>query len=141
MTNTRSKKLVEPKKTPKKTPIPRPNGRGALLVGGNYGNKGGGRRPEEVEQLATTLSYEEMIPKMRSLVNDPTSQPRTVIAAASQILGLVPKKADNSVPLDHVRLLCQSYSQQVMQIVAEIVPDSFLVIQARVEDTLNQIGV
>lgn len=49
-------------------------------------------------------------------------------------------KDEMTLTTDQVKALCQSYSQQVMQIVAELVPDSFLAIQARVEQTLAEIG-
>jgi hypothetical protein len=40
-----------PAKSP--TLTPQPNGRGALLVGGNWGNRGGGRRPDWLKQRMT----------------------------------------------------------------------------------------
>lgn len=140
--NTRSKKLAKPKKTTAKsttiTKVPQPRG-GSLNSGGTPGNKGGGRHPNEVIQLATTLSFEELIPRLRELINDQSTPAKTVVSACAAIIGLVPKK-EEGLPPDRVRALCQSYSQQVMQIVAEIVPDAFLAIQARVEEQLAQVG-
>lgn len=54
--NNRAKQLGKRKKTPVKTPVKvaQPHG-GALLVGGNYGNKGGGRLKEEVRRAYLEL--------------------------------------------------------------------------------------
>lgn len=54
-TNKQKRKgLTKPpsKQRPKQRPhlIPRPNGRGALLSGGQLGNKGGGRSPSELRE-------------------------------------------------------------------------------------------
>lgn len=139
--NNRSKQLGKPRKTTKKTAIALPNGRGALLPGGQYGNKGGGRRPDEVRELATQLSYDEIIPKLKELINDKETPPKTVVSACTAILGLVPRKDEGALTSEQVKGLCQAYSATVMQIVAEETPDAFLRIQARMEEQLARVGV
>lgn len=57
-----------PDKSPRSSPAPlvrQPHG-GALLRGGNWGNRGGGRPPSAIK-AAMRASFEEMLPRLRKL--------------------------------------------------------------------------
>lgn len=61
--------------------IPQPGGKGALLSGGIFGHRGGGGRPPSVVREIARESFAERIPRLTAIIDDPTSQPRDVIAA------------------------------------------------------------
>lgn len=109
---------------------------GGCLQTGNPGNKGGGRRPDEVRQLAAQLSYDQIIPKLQELINNPATPPKTVVTACAAILGLVPRKDEGTFTAEQVKALCQAYASNVLAIVAEEAPSKFAAIQARVDRVL-----
>lgn len=175
MANTRSKKLVKPKKTTAKSTavakVPQPHG-GALNVGGTPGNKGGGRLKEEVRNAYLSLGatkghavvssvldgkvqiryvgecpqckFTGLIPEgleLQAIIDQVKSTVDQQLKANDQALKYgLGTQDEMTLTSDQVKALCQSYSQSVMQIVAELVPDAFLAIQSRVEETLSQVG-
>jgi len=110
-------KLGTTKTTAKSTgiaKIPQPHG-GALNAGGTPGNPGGGRRPDHIRQLAVDVGYEEAIPKLRQIINDPLSAPKSVISACVAVLGLVPRKDEADIT-QHPQL------QQLVRALREVIP-------------------
>ncbi len=70
--------------TERKTAIPRADGRGALLPGGQFGNKGGGSTPNELRTLMRgTLST--IIPMVQAMAVDPELSPKERLAAADML--------------------------------------------------------
>lgn len=81
-------------KSPTQSPIdrralvPRANGRGAILQGGNYGNSGGGRPKSEVREAALQ-GADLAIPILVAMLNDKTlraTNPGVVAQAADKLL-------------------------------------------------------
>lgn len=136
--------MARPKAKAKKTPVKtsdvttviQPHG-GALQVG-NPGNVGGtGRPPNAIrESMRGTLS--KILPEIEAKYKSGIVEPLDFANFLAKYgLGT---KDEMTLTSEQVKGLCQAYSANVMQIVAEIVPDAFLAIQARVEEQLAQVG-
>lgn len=93
-TNKKQKATKTTAKSTAMAKVPQPHG-GALNAGGTPGNPGGGRRPDHIRQLAVDIGYEEAIPMLRKIINDPKSAPKSVISACVAVLGLVPRKDES----------------------------------------------
>lgn len=96
--------------TPKQSPTWDPNALetrkegGALLRGGNYGNRGGGR-PRSVVRAASQLAYEERIPVLALIADDPRSKDGDRIRAVDALGKHAGVSKEEAIPRELVRLL------------------------------------
>lgn len=120
--------------------IPQPHG-GALLSGGQIGQTPGpGRTPNHVRQLAVEIGYTEAIPKLRALLNDKDSDPRTVVSAAKEILALIPRKDENVLTTATVEQLCRTWAECALASIQRHAPEQRAIIESEIMQELARLS-